>query len=307
MTHKDRALAEMARVTRPGGRVIVLEFSRPWKPLAPAYDAYFVLDPSRRSASGSPRRGRLPLPRRIDPHASRPGDAEGDDGGRGLERVEYFNLAAGVVALHAAGGCERAPSPSRGGAVNHVLRTAPLAMERLARHAGAPRDSSWARCVRAHGADTGEVTAAVGGASARSQGARLALPAAALAAGEEAAFRDIGHAGDMEFAQEISYIARNLSWDVEEDLSKVVGDIAAHRLVGAGRAAAHLGRDATLRVAQGAAEYWTEESPLIASRVKVQGFIAMLPTCANPSTLDKRIERLEAAQEELPADRGGPR
>ena len=40
MTHKDRALAEMARVTRDGGRVIVLEFSKPWKPLAKAYDAY---------------------------------------------------------------------------------------------------------------------------------------------------------------------------------------------------------------------------------------------------------------------------
>src|SRR5687767_5593057 len=40
MTHKDRALAEMTRVARPGGRVLVLEFSRPWKPLARAYDAY---------------------------------------------------------------------------------------------------------------------------------------------------------------------------------------------------------------------------------------------------------------------------
>ncbi|HSJ98870.1 MAG TPA: class I SAM-dependent methyltransferase, partial [Myxococcota bacterium] len=40
MTRKERALAEMARVARPGGRVVVLEFSRPWKPLERAYDAY---------------------------------------------------------------------------------------------------------------------------------------------------------------------------------------------------------------------------------------------------------------------------
>src|SRR5690606_34501776 len=40
MTHKDRALASMARVLKPGGKLLVLEFSQISKPLAPVYDWY---------------------------------------------------------------------------------------------------------------------------------------------------------------------------------------------------------------------------------------------------------------------------
>jgi len=100
MTHKDRALAEMARVTRPGGRVLVLEFSRVWKPLARAYDAY--------SFGVLPRLGRLVahdegayryLAESIRMHPDQE-TLKAMMQTAGLERVEYFNLAAGVVALH---------------------------------------------------------------------------------------------------------------------------------------------------------------------------------------------------------------
>jgi demethylmenaquinone methyltransferase/2-methoxy-6-polyprenyl-1,4-benzoquinol methylase len=99
-THKEQGLAEFARVARPGGRVLVLEFSRPWKPLAGAYDAY--------SFSVLPKLGK---------HVARDEDAyrylaesirmhpdqetlKAMMEAAGLTRVEYFNLAAGVVALH---------------------------------------------------------------------------------------------------------------------------------------------------------------------------------------------------------------
>ena len=53
--------------------------------------------------------------------------------------------------------------------------------------------------------------------------------------------------GDAEFAQEVSFLARNLTWDVEEDLSRVVGDIAAHRIVQGARQARDWGREAAQR------------------------------------------------------------
>jgi ubiquinone biosynthesis protein UbiJ len=182
-------------------------------------------------------------------------------------------------------------------AVNHVLRSAPLAMERLRPHAGRTVEFRVGPMTVALTIQTtGEVLGAVPGA-ARDLTVRISpflLPR--LAAGEEAAFRDLEMLGDIELAQEVSYLARNLSWDVEEDLSKVVGDIAAHRLVGAGRAVSQWGRDATLRAAQGAAEYWTEESPLIASRVKVDGFVREVSELRDAlERLEKRIERLGQA------------
>ena len=100
MTHKDAALAEMFRVLRPGGRALVLEFSRVWKPLAGAYDAYsFNVLPKMGEMITKDADSYRYLAESIRMHPDQETlkqmmlDA-------GLERVEYFNLAAGVVALH---------------------------------------------------------------------------------------------------------------------------------------------------------------------------------------------------------------
>jgi demethylmenaquinone methyltransferase/2-methoxy-6-polyprenyl-1,4-benzoquinol methylase len=100
MTHKDRALAEMRRVLRPGGRLLVLEFSRVWSPLAKAYDWYSfnVLPWLGRKIAGNEAAYRY-LAESIRTHP----DQETVKlmlERAGLESVEYFNLTAGVVALH---------------------------------------------------------------------------------------------------------------------------------------------------------------------------------------------------------------
>ena len=158
-------------------------------------------------------------------------------------------------------------------AINHVLRSTPLAMERLAKHAGrTARFNVGPASLSLTVQSNGEVAPAATGAS---RDLDVRIPPSLLrrlAAREEDAWREVEMDGDMELAQEVVFLARNLDWDVEEDLSRVVGDIAAHRIVSAARSLHRWGRDAGGRLAQGAAEYWTEEAPLIASRVKVAGF-----------------------------------
>jgi demethylmenaquinone methyltransferase/2-methoxy-6-polyprenyl-1,4-benzoquinol methylase len=100
MTDKAAALAEMRRVLRPAGRLLVLEFSRIWAPLSKIYDWYsFTVLPwlGRRVVGDADAYRYLAESIRVHP------DQEGLKGmleRAGLERVEYFNLSAGVVALH---------------------------------------------------------------------------------------------------------------------------------------------------------------------------------------------------------------
>ena len=169
-------------------------------------------------------------------------------------------------------------------------------MERLAKHAGrtvrfdvGPLPIAWAILP------DGSV------ASADPRGVRdlcvrvspFALPR--LAAGDEAAWRDARVEGDAELAQEVSFLARHLRWDPEEALSRVVGDIAAHRIAGTLRGGARWGREAAGRTAAAAMEYWTEEAPLVASRVKVEDFVRGVDALRDDiERLGKRIAALSA-------------
>jgi demethylmenaquinone methyltransferase/2-methoxy-6-polyprenyl-1,4-benzoquinol methylase len=100
VTRKDLALGEMARVLRVGGRLIVLEFSRVWKPLAPLYDAYsFEVLPRLGKAVAGDEASYRYLAESIRMHPDQE-ELKRMMEAAGLQRVEYMNLTAGVVALH---------------------------------------------------------------------------------------------------------------------------------------------------------------------------------------------------------------
>jgi demethylmenaquinone methyltransferase/2-methoxy-6-polyprenyl-1,4-benzoquinol methylase len=100
VTHKDRALAEMRRVTKPGGLALVLEFSQVAAPLAPAYDWYSfnVLPRVGKWVAGDAASYRY-LAESIRVHPKQE-VLKAMMEHAGFDKVEYFNLTAGVVAVH---------------------------------------------------------------------------------------------------------------------------------------------------------------------------------------------------------------
>ena len=185
-------------------------------------------------------------------------------------------------------------APPAAAAVNHVLRASAWARAELQRHAGKTARFELVPFVFSLTVlDSGEVAAAA--ADAVPAVTLRVTPGLALrlAARDESAWKEVDAAGDTDFAATINQLARNLRWDVEEDLSRAFGDIAAHRMVETGRALKRWGEQSAEGLARAFAEYWTEERPLIASTRAVREFANDVDALRDDvARLEKRIEIL---------------
>lgn len=112
-----------------------------------------------------------------------------------------------------------------------------------------------------------------------------------LALHDELAHAEIQSTGDAALLSEIFFLSRNLRWDAAEDLSHVTGDIAAERIVQTVQNR-QFGASA-LNLAQAAAEYFTEERPLIAKPQQISSFMQQVDTLRDDlARLEQRIRHL---------------
>lgn len=171
--------------------------------------------------------------------------------------------------------------------LNHLLQDAPWARDRLRRSAGATARVSLPGffiefTINADGTLTQTSTG--------ESDVIITLPADALLA----AVTDFGSAmrkaritGSAELADTLAFVFRNLRWDVEEDLSRVVGDIPARRLAALGRQLGDWQKQSALRASENLAEFLQNERQLLVSRAAVAGF------CDAVNQLRDDLARLE--------------
>lgn len=183
-------------------------------------------------------------------------------------------------------------------AVNHLLRDAAWALERLRPFAGkAFRIDATPVVLNARLDADGRLALA----EEEEPEVTLMLPFAEAPLLLEGMNRLMGRvriAGNAEFAEALGFVFRNLSWDVEEDLSRVVGDVPARRIV-SGMQGLKTAQQRGLEALSGnLGEYLTEESGLMASVFDVSSFTQEVATLRDDvARTGKKLERLERMAE----------
>ena len=181
-------------------------------------------------------------------------------------------------------------------AINHLLAQEAWARTALAMHAGkeACIDASTV-ALRLRVTADGMVEAGNDDAAAnvtiRVKLADLPL----IAQNRERAFSYVKIEGDAEFANTISQLAKGLRWEAEYDLERIVGPIAANRLVDGAKSVFEAARAGQQKLAENVAEYFLEEKPLLIRPAMVEEYAGEVNRLRDDvERTAKRIAKLES-------------
>jgi ubiquinone biosynthesis protein UbiJ len=168
-------------------------------------------------------------------------------------------------------------------ALNHLLRAEPWTREKLLPHAGKQV------CFRAEPVRLVLQVSDAGTIQARS----------GMSETTQALLKHVRIEGDAEFAAVIADLMQKLRWDIEEDLSHYVGDIAAYRAVSTARSAAQQLQDTGRRLVAQLTDYWLEENPTLVARQDMEAWVAEL------RSLRDAVDRFEKRLQQSPISRRG--
>jgi len=188
-------------------------------------------------------------------------------------------------------------------AFNHLLAAAPWARAKLAPFAGRrARLVLGALPLAFRIAPDGSFESLGTGEPA----VEIVLPAGAPLAllqgqGREAMMRGARIAGAADFAEALGFVLRKLDWDAEEDLSRVVGDIAAHRIVKTAGGFAAAQAEAARRLADNFAEYLRYERPAGVDQAAMAAFAKEAGSLKQETiALERRLAALEQSTRRNP-------
>ncbi|GGY23236.1 SCP2 sterol-binding domain-containing protein [Pseudoduganella sp. SL102] len=179
--------------------------------------------------------------------------------------------------------------------INHLLAQEPWARAELKQYAGrvARIDASPVE-LRLRVAADGMVEAATAGQAAAVTIRMKLSDLPLIAQNRERAFSYVQIEGDAEFANAISRLSQALRWEAEHDLEKLVGPVAAVRMVAGAKSALASLKNGHRKATENVAEYFLEENPVLVRPVTAQAFAGDVTRLRDDvERFAKRLEKLE--------------
>jgi ubiquinone biosynthesis protein UbiJ len=187
------------------------------------------------------------------------------------------------------------PSPTFVLFVNHLLAQESWATDKLSKHSGKTARidlQAFSLSLKISGDGRLEAQDADSAADVTIRLKLSDLPL--IAQNRERAFSYVKVEGDADLANTISHLSQHLRWELEDDLSKLFGDVAAVRLVSTAKALIQSAQQTHQKLSENLAEYFLEENPMLVRPVAVAAFGTDVNQCRDDvERLIKRIERLE--------------